>query len=481
MVPFFIAGSFAFCGAQQSSSTAAAERPSLSSEIQSSQAEPKLTVETSDHQTYTLKYQILPKQDSVTEAWIEVWDRPKLLLRKSVPISAAGSMDWSDTSNDTPDELRIALLDPDAPKGTCIDSCTPEQYNAVYPSSELLAGVGPNGDEHSPELQIQAFRVVAGTDGVEVSLAGNYFTPESRLVVGEMTSRDRWDLQFAPVEYVDMHHLKGWIPADLLTLARVLPLTVWPSPEEMDRDEDTSRPFPYDASVIVVCKDSPRLDRLEPSEVAADAADQFALQHPVDETQLTDEEVEQRHSIVARVLGSGFNSKSRVVVAYDPLQGNEVKTEFVSAQELRIWLRSGLLKGNVGQPLNFWVMNDRQGCGISESRIVRVLPSEKIPLPTPTGWITVTEPYPVPLMAQSGPDGLELTIRGENFRPNDTVVAAVRWYGDGGYKNLKTTFISSEELRAWLPREMWRIHRVSFRFVIHTVGGERATEVEQPE
>jgi hypothetical protein len=64
---------------------------------------------------------------------------------------------------------------------------------------------------------------------------------------------------------------------------------------------------------------------------------------------------------------------------------------------------------------------------------------------------------------------MELIVRGENFRPNVTVLADT----DGGkYQELKTEFISSEKLLAWLPQAMWRVHGLSFRFVIQTVAGE---------
>ena len=73
---------------------------------------------------------------------------------------------------------------------------------------------------------------------------------------------------------------------------------------------------------------------------------------------------------------------------------------------------------------------------------------------------------------------MELIVRDENFRPNVTVLADT----DGGkHQELKTEFISSEKLLAWLPQAMWRVHGLSFRFVIQTVAGEQAVEIAEPE
>jgi hypothetical protein len=81
-------------------------------------------------------------------------------------------------------------------------------------------------------------------------------------------------------------------------------------------------------------------------------------------------------------------------------------------------------------------------------------------------------------MTADGPPSAEITVLGKNFRANDSVVASV----DQGEKTkLPTQFISSTELRVALPRPLWRVHRVSYRFVIVTPQGERATELYEDE
>jgi hypothetical protein len=77
-------------------------------------------------------------------------------------------------------------------------------------------------------------------------------------------------------------------------------------------------------------------------------------------------------------------------------------------------------------------------------------------------------------MPAGGPSEEQVTVTGENFRPNDSIIASA----DHGEKTqLPTQFISSTELRVSLPRQLWREHRVSYRFVIVTPQGERATEL----
>ena len=107
-----------------------------------------------------------------------------------------------------------------------------------------------------------------------------------------------------------------------------------------------------------------------------------------------------------------------------------------------------------------------------------MLPTDKNQIPLPGGEISTTEPYPIPLMKQNGPKQMELAVRGENFRPNVTVLAKT---DNGEYQELKTLFISSEKLLAWLPQAMWRVHGLSFRFVLQTGAGEQAVEIAEPE
>jgi hypothetical protein len=78
---------------------------------------PRLEVDDYRH----LDYRIEPSIIGVNAAWIEVWDRPQLLSRINVPIKSRGRVEWRGGVDRAPDQLYVALIDPDAPLG-CIDN-----------------------------------------------------------------------------------------------------------------------------------------------------------------------------------------------------------------------------------------------------------------------------------------------------------------------------------------------------------------------
>ncbi|HET6842227.1 MAG TPA: hypothetical protein VFK06_11170 [Candidatus Angelobacter sp.] len=445
---------------------------------------PRLRVETSDYSEYTLHYQVLPDAAQVKEAWIEVWDRPVLLYRQRVPAdSASGKLVWQDKDiEESPSKLQIALLDPDyKPRYICIDYCNPEDLNQTLPTSELVAGWGPDDDPPYPELQIQAVRVVAGSSGLDTVLSGRYLHRDSRLVVANFdpVHKTYEHLQFLPVEYLDMFHVKASLPPALLRQPGTLAINVMP-PMEEHRSHEPVFDGTYkswmpgttssEIAVVVACQQSAVVDRLEPKEVRADQAE-----NKNESTANSDQDAEL--GTYLRVHGSNFNRDSQVVLGPDPLEGQKMETQFLSSEELRFWIESAKLKASPGDTVTLWVTNQKDSCAISNQTTFRVLPKDEIPVTFPGGEIRSTEPYPIPLMTQSGPREMEAIIRGTNFHPNVTVIAQI---DNNSYQPLRTAFISSEELRAWLPQAMWRVHGPSFRFVIKTSGGERAVEIAKP-
>lgn len=451
---------------------------------------PQLRVKTADWWEYALDYQVFPDPAQVKDARIEVWDGPALVFRQAVAVNTAGGkLLWDNSIDVAPNKLQIALLDPDfKPKRICIDYCNPEDLTQLLPTSELVVGVGPDGDPPYPELQIQAVRTVAGASGLEAVIAGIYLAPDSRLLLSEYDPENRTynHLQFLPFDYLDLYHVKVSLPAALLQHARILVLNAMPPPPELSIPGDSEPTFDgtpkqwmpgtsvyYSAAVVVACEASAEVDRLEPAAVRADAGEVRVLSGDTAAGQSFPPE----RGTYLHVLGKNFNPDSRITVG-DPLRGQAFETEFISPTELRFWLESEKLKAAVGYTITVWVVNQKESCAISNAGTFRVLPTDEIPEPVPAGDITITEPYPVPLMNQDGPPEMEIVVRGKNFRPNVTVVA---WSDYQKPKKLKTSFISSQELRALLPREMWRIHRPSFCFVITTAAGEQAVKIAEPE
>lgn len=75
-------------------------------------------------------------------------------------------------------------------------------------------------------------------------------------------------------------------------------------------------------------------------------------------------------------------------------------------------------------------------------------------------------------MDERSPAELEVTIRGENFSPEDKVHFSFGSSADND-KEVRTKFVSPTMLRAWLPRQFWRKHAVYYRLVVETIDGKR--------
>ena len=437
-----------------------------------------------DWTRYTLTYQVSSVPGQINDTYIEVWDRPLLLFRQKVS-AGSGNMLWQDDRDPLPGRLEIALLDPDfKPRYICFDECDPEDLKKTLPSSNLIVGIGPDGDPPYSELQVQSSRVVAGSRGFETVLSGIYLTPTTRLLVAEFDPLKRTynHLQFLPFEFLDLYHLKVSVPSFLLQQPRVLVFSVMPPLEDHREQEPVFDGMfkgwlpgasYYSASLVVAQPESPAVDRLEPKDLHADA-DEFQNTSATGAQQSSYEE----HGVHIRVHGRGFDRDSQVFVGSDPFGGQRLPTEFLSPQELRFWVESSRFKGSTGDAVTLWVTNQKDSTAISNPITFKILPASGTTPPVPSGEITVTEPYPIPLINQNGPREMEVTVRGKNFRPNVTVVAS----NDGGVPtNLKTLFVSTEELRAWLPQSMWRTHRLSFRLVVQTQQGRSAVEIQEPE
>ena len=448
------------------------------------QAVPQLRVQ-KDWLQYTLGYRVSdPAQTK--DAWIEVWDRPLLLFRQQVSV-LGGKMLWEDDTEAPPNKLEIALLDPDfKPEYICFDECDPpEDQKKIFPTSNLIVGIGPDGDPPYPELQMQSSRVITGAGGFQTVLSGLYLNPADRLIIAEFdpVKRTYKHLQFLPFEFLDLYHVKVSVPSFLLQQPRVLVFSVM-LPLEDGREQEPVFDGTFkgglpgtshdNATLIVARSESPTIDSLDPKDMRA-GADEFQNTAATGEQQSSYED----HGVHIRVHGQGFDRDSQVFMGADPFSGQRLPTEFLSPQELRFWVESGKFKGSISFTMPIWVSNQKESCAISNPIPFNILPAIGVPIPVPAGDIMFTEPYPIPLIRQDAPKEVEFVVRGKNFRPNVTVVASNN--GGGEFANLKTLFVSPEELRAWLPQSMWRIHRLSFRFVVQTVKGESAVEIQEPE
>ncbi len=422
--------------------------------------------------TVQLRYRIVPNTSGVTSARIEIWDRPDLLAKLPVKVAKTGEATWADTSAPTPSRLDFTLIDPDAPRScglTCDDADTESQSVAV-------AGDVP------PSFTSDPVRVRAGAETMSVDLDGRFFTPSTKVLLAEPTpKKDVWKAwEFVATDYVDTNKIHVTIPWSYLASSHKLVL--WPfNLDEVEEAQGNGLPLngteqktPVGGGaqkiIYVASGASPVLTRLDPAQLSADASD--------------------RAEAKVVLHGGGFTSASVVLVGRDPFEENVsrnprlvISPKYLSPEALEIYIPTSQLRfSNLAYsepgPIRIWVRNAGNGFQISESRDIQILPTAKLPPPPPRGIILAISPSPLTLMTANGPPGEEVTVVGSNFRPNDSIIGSA----DQGEKTkLPTQFISSTELRVSLPRELWREHRISYRFVIVTAQGERASELYEDE
>jgi hypothetical protein len=419
-----------------------------------------------------LRYRIVPGTSGVTAARIEIWDRPDLLVKIPVKVAKTGEVMWPDTSAPTPSRLDFILIDPDAPR-----SCDRDCNDAGKESpSVTVAGDVP------PSFTSAPMRVRAGAETLSLDLDGRFFTPSTRVLLAEPTpKKDVWKAwEFLPFEYIDASKIRVTIPWTYL--ASPHKLVLWPfNLDEVEAAQGNGLPLngteqktPAGGGaqeiLYVASSASPVLKNLEPAQLSADAADRTE----------------------AKVLlhGGGFTRASVVLAGRDPLEESPLynpplilASKYLSPETLEVHMPASQLRFlslaySQPGPIRIWVRNADKGFQISESRDIQILPTAKLPPPPPPGIILAISPSPLPLMTATGPTGEEVTVIGSNFRPNDSFIVSA----DQGEKTkLPTQFVSPTELRVSLPRQLWREHRVSYRFVIVTAEGERACELYEDE
>jgi hypothetical protein len=214
--------------------------------------------------------------------------------------------------------------------------------------------------------------------------------------------------------------------------------------------------------LYVVSKDSPVISSVEPSSVRSDAGE--------------------KDDIPVTLRGTGFTKESRAVFGTASsvergLGGGDA--DFVSSREIRAKIPSYLtILGPYAnnEPIRVWVTDDNT-LKISEPREIAVVPAPSQKAAPMAAAINSVTPFLIPLMDAHSPKYQIVEIEGENFRSDDRVVAVLDPDSPGEYSPLKTEFITETKLRAWLPREFWRKHQLSYRLLLKTAAGVCATEV----
>jgi hypothetical protein len=412
------------------------------------------------HSSATLTYN-LEQPGKISNVHIEVWDGPTPLFRTQVTNKRSGRIVWSPKEGipETPSELRLKIHVPEN---------VGDSYIATDRSRALIGRTGSVDGDPVPKLWNKTTILEEGAGSTSLIAEGNDVGEQNTVILlMEEESADVWIArEYLPAALVDLGHVSVEIPAGYLAKPTRLQL-------EAARPEDVPDvPIGSQAganfnvmTIYVMSKDRPVFSKFEPSEVTYEGGD-------FDGTYL---------DAIVHILGSGFGAESEILTDFRAGVGYDnkvLKPIFISSGELQVQIPGYLLRDAIynDEPLKLWVRNgDDQH--VSDPQALTVLPTGGLGVRPKQPHILAVSPYPVPLMDYHSGDGVSLTISGENFTKNDGVTVDHGEYrGLGPAGELKTKFISSQKLSAWLPRDLWRNHRLSFRLVAQTSSGACAVE-----
>jgi len=406
----------------------------------------------------------VPDIHGISAAWLEVWDRPKRLFRTVVPVKTDGQIIWNPDYPypTTPERLSLAIYDAELPE-FCIDNpCFGPSFGANV--SPVVVGNTTSESSGDAELEGPPLRLLEGGDVTDVIATARDLPPSMKVILVEKddTTEDyRWIFHdYLNTEAIDLRHIKVTVPSAYLLKPGVYGLVGQDASFEMDATA-LSKLTPQQ-ELYVASKDSPVISSVEPSSVRADAG--------------------QKDDVEVTLRGRGFTKESAAVFGTAStvqmgLGGGDA--DFVSPQELQAKIPSYLLTVGIfanSEPIRVWVTDDND-LKISEPVEIQILPTPSLKVAPKAAAINSVTPFLIPLMDAQSPQYQIVEIEGENFRPDDRVEAVRNPDYPGDYSTLKTEFISDTKLRAWLPREFWRKHQLSYRLLLKTAAGVCATEV----
>jgi hypothetical protein len=206
----------------------------------------------------TVAYQLAdPKAFST--AWIEVWDRPKLLFRTEVPVKRQGRIVWApkDEVAETPSALEISVHDPEIP-------------NLTNDSRALIGSPGPVEGGPIPELLPETVILEEGDNSPYVTSKGKDLGEHNTLILlMEQESLQTWIArEYLPTILVDLEHVRVQIPSGYLSKPTILQL------EAVRVGDDVVRPVGSQVggggaftTIYVMSKDWPLLSAHPPAPV----------------------------------------------------------------------------------------------------------------------------------------------------------------------------------------------------------------------
>ncbi|MGO9086081.1 MAG: hypothetical protein ACLP6G_11220 [Terriglobales bacterium] len=408
----------------------------------------------------------IPHPERVRKAWIEVRDRPLLIAKKPVAVEATGTLDWDwdrsalNVYEQPEDNLGVSIWDPNGETMTCdINAMMTSQPGGIV----AWATVGSR-QQFMPSAHLNSswVRSVQGSPAITFDVTGKDLSPSVKFRIDTSRS-DRCKQQSLHARVLDLAHARITLGADCLQKAGIFLIT--------------TEGFTLEGATLhVASRTSPQLNLVTPSS-------------------LPDDFRQDKLKLVLR--GRGFTKDSVVYAGYNPDANDFQKdqlwpdTEYVSSTELRVHVdpvHAGdyTVAQPAGEKLRLWVVGNEEKFELSQPLDVTLQPTGH-PLPSgrlseadfrrwkpKTAIITSVSPFPIRLMNEHSPKELEVTIRGENFSPEDKVSFS---FGDNvnNDKEVQSEYVSPTTLRAWLPRQSWRKHALTYRLVVETTTGQRYT------
>ena len=407
----------------------------------------------------------IPDTHGISAAWLEVWDRPKRLFRTEIPVKTDGQILWApdEAYPTTPETLSLAIYDAELPE-FCVDNpCSGPSFGHIV--SEVAVGNSTGEQLGFAKLEGPPIILKESGDKTDVIATGEDLPADMKVILFEQdenADKTQWIFRaYLNAEAIDLRHTKISIPLGYLLKPTVLGLVAHDATVEMDA-EALSKLFP-EQEIYVASKDSPVINSVAPSSIRSDAG--------------------KNDDVPVTLRGTGFTQESQAIFGTPSQMNlglNGGNAEFVSPQELRAYIPSYLLTLNglfaSNEPIRVLVTEENP-VKISEPRDIEVLPAPSQKVAPKAAAINSVAPFPIPLMDAHSPRYEIVEIEGENFRPDDRVVVVLDPDRPFSGARLKTEFISETKLRAWLPREFWRKHQLSYRLLLKTAAGVCATEV----
>jgi hypothetical protein len=124
--------------------------------------------------------------------------------------------------------------------------------------------------------------------------------------------------------------------------------------------------------------------------------------------------------------------------------------------------------------VRIWVVGNDDAHELSAPRDIELRATSGMEPRRETAWITSVSPFPMRLMNEHSPEERMITMRGENFVPENKVILAAGNQADNE-KEVRSEYVSPHLMRAWIPRQRWRKHHVVYRLVVETVSGKRSS------